>query len=224
MVYVLSNGPPLPHPHPTLPGTNFSKISFKIHFFVGVVILFRPKCVKMSDMHLYYYYYGTCTTMQNLTNFHIFRRVAAKCWPKNVSFRRMENLLVYTWKVSGHNAVKALHKIIFSQILTNEWRNGVNNVEMGFIPINSMGPSDTIWWHRCGSTLVQVMACCLMAPSHYKNKCWLIISETCWYLAEYNFTKTVLDITHYKMVENYIQCGAVITESIFSQIFTRGTP
>ena len=26
-----------------------------------------------------------------------------------------------------------------------------------------------IWWHRSGSTLAQVMACCLIAPSHYLN-------------------------------------------------------
>ena len=36
--------------------------------------------------------------------------------------------------------------------------------------INTLWPSsDTIWQHICGSTLVQVMACCLMAPSHYLN-------------------------------------------------------
>ena len=32
--------------------------------------------------------------------------------------------------------------------------------------------SDDIWRHRSGSTLAQVMACCLMAPSHYLNQCW----------------------------------------------------
>ena len=42
---------------------------------------------------------------------------------------------------------------------------------------NSLWPSDAIWWQRCESTLAQVMACCLMAPSHYLNQCWLIISE-----------------------------------------------
>ena len=30
---------------------------------------------------------------------------------------------------------------------------------------------------RSGSTLAQVMACCLTAPSHYLNQCWLIISK-----------------------------------------------
>ena len=44
--------------------------------------------------------------------------------------------------------------------------------------INSLGPSDTIWRQRYGSTLAQVMACCLTAPSHYLNQCWLIISNS----------------------------------------------
>ena len=36
-----------------------------------------------------------------------------------------------------------------------------------------MRPSDAIWWHISRSTLVQVIACCLTAPSHYLNYCGL---------------------------------------------------
>ena len=36
---------------------------------------------------------------------------------------------------------------------------------------DSLWPSDCILQHKTGSTLVQVMACCLMAPSHYLNQC-----------------------------------------------------
>ena len=43
--------------------------------------------------------------------------------------------------------------------------------------INSLWPSDAIWRQRSGSTLAQVMACCLTAPSHYLHQCWLIINE-----------------------------------------------
>ena len=43
--------------------------------------------------------------------------------------------------------------------------------------INSLWPSDAIWRQKSWSTLAQVMACCLMAPSHYLNQCWLIISK-----------------------------------------------
>ena len=49
------------------------------------------------------------------------------------------------------------------------------------ISVNSLWPSDVIWWHRSVSTLAQVMACCLTAPSHYLNQCWLIISEVLWH-------------------------------------------
>ena len=47
--------------------------------------------------------------------------------------------------------------------------------------MNSLWPSDTIWWHRSRPTLVHVMACCLTAPSHYLNQCWVIISQVWWH-------------------------------------------
>ena len=40
-------------------------------------------------------------------------------------------------------------------------------------PLNSLWPSDTIWQQRSGSTLAQIMACCLTASGHYLNQCWL---------------------------------------------------
>ena len=46
---------------------------------------------------------------------------------------------------------------------------------------NSLGPSDAIWRQRSGTTLAQVMACCLAAPCHYLNQYWLIISEVQWH-------------------------------------------
>ena len=39
----------------------------------------------------------------------------------------------------------------------------------------------TPYGDKSGSTLAQVMACCLTAPSHYLNQCWLIISEVQWH-------------------------------------------
>ena len=55
--------------------------------------------------------------------------------------------------------------------------------------VNSLRPSDAIWWHRSGSTLAQVMACCLTAPSHYLNQCWLIISSVQWLSSKDNPTR-----------------------------------
>ena len=48
--------------------------------------------------------------------------------------------------------------------------------------INSLGPSDTRWRQRTESTLAQVMACCLTAPSHYLSQCWLVVSKFLWHL------------------------------------------
>ena len=41
--------------------------------------------------------------------------------------------------------------------------------------VNLLWPSDAIRRQGTESTLAQVMACCLMAPSHYLNQCWLIV-------------------------------------------------
>ena len=77
------------------------------------------------------------------------------------------------------------------------------------ILINSLRPSDAIWRHRSGSTLAQVMACCLTPPSHYLNQCWFIISKVQWHSdsSEGNFirdtsasiTKDSLNITYLKL-------------------------
>ena len=36
---------------------------------------------------------------------------------------------------------------------------------------------DSLWPQRSASTLAQVMDCCLVAPNHYLNQCWLLISS-----------------------------------------------
>ena len=69
--------------------------------------------------------------------------------------------------------------------------------------INSLWPSDTIWRHRAGSTLIQVIACCLTASSNYLHQCWLIISKVYWHLCESDFTRDALAINHMNKCENY---------------------
>ena len=62
--------------------------------------------------------------------------------------------------------------------------------------INSLWPTDTIWRLRTGSILAQVMACCLTAPIHYLNQCWLIISKVQWHSPVSNFTRDTSAISH----------------------------
>ena len=55
------------------------------------------------------------------------------------------------------------------------------------ILLNSLRPSDAIWRQWSWTTLAQVMACCLTAPSHYLNQCWLIIRGVLWHTSESSF-------------------------------------
>ena len=69
------------------------------------------------------------------------------------------------------------YHILNSQKTPSVWPWWVSYVLCVVWVFNSLRPSDAIWGHRSGSTLAQVMACCLTAPSHYLNQCWLIISK-----------------------------------------------
>ena len=66
-----------------------------------------------------------------------------------------------------------------------------------------MQPTDVIWWYRFGSTLAQVMACCLTAPSHYLNGSRLIITQVLWHSTESNFTVSAPATILYNELENY---------------------
>ena len=55
------------------------------------------------------------------------------------------------------------------------------------VSLNSLRPSDAIWRQWSWTTLAQVMACCLTAPSHYLNQCWLIIRGVLWHTSESSF-------------------------------------
>ena len=61
--------------------------------------------------------------------------------------------------------------------------------------IDSLWPSDTISRQRYGSTLSQVMACCVTAPSHYLNQCWLIMIAVQWHSYSCNFTRVAFAIS-----------------------------
>ena len=66
--------------------------------------------------------------------------------------------------------------------------------------INSLWSSDTKWGHRSGSTLSQVMACCLMAPSYYLSQCWRKIIKILWHLGQY-----LLEYSRYRPPKLYIK-------------------
>ena len=48
-----------------------------------------------------------------------------------------------------------------------------------------------VWRHISGTTLAQVMACCLTVSSHYLNQYWLLISKVIWHSPESSFTTSL---------------------------------
>ena len=84
--------------------------------------------------------------------------------------------------------------------------NYIPKLELTYICmlVNSLWPSNAIRRQRSGSTLAEVMACCLTAPSHYLNQCWLIIIEVQWNSYPGNFARDASTLNHWKMFENYM--------------------
>ena len=86
-----------------------------------------------------------------------------------------ESVLTYPWYANEHDSMYFLwkclwclsHNIVFIMTVTFPRGLFVNSMA-----ISSLWLSDAIWWHRSWSILVQVMACCLTAPSLYVNQCW----------------------------------------------------
>ena len=64
--------------------------------------------------------------------------------------------------------------------------------------LNSLWPSDAIWWQRFGSTVAQVMAWCCQAPSHYLNQCWFIITGVLWLSSIRPISQEVLKVSIHK--------------------------
>ena len=81
----------------------------------------------------------------------------------------------------------------FSSV-SNEYCNDFWRPKPWDLCFNSLWPGDTIWRQRSGSPLAQVMACCLTAPSHYLNQCWLTISKVEWHSSKGKFTRDTLAI------------------------------
>ena len=72
-----------------------------------------------------------------------------------------------------------------------------------YTEIKSAPHCHAIWHHRTWSTLVQIMACCPTAPSHYLNQCWQFIIDVLWHSSESNFTGYIKMIYPWFEFENY---------------------
>ena len=70
---------------------------------------------------------------------------------------------------------------------------------------NIFCPSNALWRHIFGSTLAKVISWCLRAPSHYRNQCWLVITDVLWHSPEIDFTWCVHSLNpHYVFGESIL--------------------
>ena len=94
------------------------------------------------------------------------------------------SIMFWYWEGTGSwNLFQWTHKTVFVLQFPCHacwWPGNTRSQGISGLGVNSLWPSDAIWRQRSGSAMAQVMACCLTAPSHYLNQCWLIISEAQW--------------------------------------------
>ena len=109
------------------------------------------------------------------------------CWMNTLRSKRLLNtfaiwaILYYQMTLDAFWRVKYHIRIIAESLLKY---------------IDSLGPSDAISRHWSGSTLAQIMACCLTARSHYLNPWWLIICNVLWHSSEGNFIRDTSATIH----------------------------
>ena len=154
------------------------KNSWKIHHII-------TPCIKMMKVILVLDTSSSLTAMQGVTNGKTSISSAAISWVFLGFFSQSATKHIIHNDMKHKGTVDVIDiTLISTMTLHDNWE------------INSLRPSDALWRHRSMATLAQVMACCLTAPSHYLNQCWLIISKVLWHSREYNFTGDTSAINH----------------------------
>ena len=99
----------------------------------------------------------------------------------------LEQEIIFSWQIPNVNS----YYFSYDDVMT--WNT---------FYINPLWSSGAIWWLRSGSTLAQIMACCLTVPNHYLNWCLHLISDDWWHSPESNFTTSAHTIILYNEFEN----------------------
>ena len=128
---------------------------------------------------------------------HSGRKIPILSWRSSCYINHDELVVfIFIWAVLS-GVIMCIHYHAYNPV----------NCTAPYIPacmaVNSSWPSDAIWRQGSRLTLVQAMACCLMAPSHCLNQCWLTITEVQWCSSEGNYACDVTAICHWNELENY---------------------
>ena len=122
---------------------------------------------------------GICTVSQNVPS---GLTVSIKIFLYVVVFGMYSLLSIWTlnFKLKFESKYKTLLSTYSRQCI---WKCCLQNAS------SILWPSDAIRWLGTESTLAQVMACCLAAPSHCLNQYLLVTSKVLWYLSKGNWTR-----------------------------------
>ena len=104
--------------------------------------------------------------------------------------------VAFKWVQNGCNFTRSAHKLNLQHVF-RDYTLTITTTSPRVSCVNSLWPSDAKRRHRSGSTLAQVMACCLTAPSHYLSQCGLIISKAQWHSADRSFTRDTSATSHW---------------------------
>ena len=122
-----------------------------------------------------------------------------------IGIRGETDILSYAWKDRGQvqydkrreqSVVRLLWRhtsvvmVMASQITDNRTMKTLGNISC----LNPLRPNDAILWNRYWTTLAQVVACCLTAPSHFMDQWWLITTGIPWHLIEINLTRSAYEL------------------------------
>ena len=157
-------------------------------------------------------WYGQATISEHILidwfdlNNVIWCHSALMCWYRCVCISYIINQLYFRWWLGNtwHQAHTWTndnhdhwHSLTLATFNLSGWESEFLVLSTLFSKvINSLWPNDAIWRYRSRSTLAHVMACCLTAPSHYLNQCWLILSKNQWHSAEGNLIKNSSPFNH----------------------------
>ena len=102
-------------------------------------------------------------------NVRISIKISLKFVPRGPINNNPSLVQIMAWRRSGDNPLSepVMESLLAHICVTRpQW-------------VNSLWSSDVIWRQRSWSTLAQVMACCLTAPSHYLNQCGPGLAQGC---------------------------------------------
>ena len=110
--------------------------------------------------------------------------------------------------------------------LLTHWSPGdmVSNLNVRLLTSYNSPWLEMPWWHdRTWSALGQVMAFCLMTPSHYPDQCWLIMSEVLCHSHENNLTENAQYMyLWYEFDNNQFMITATSVWVAFLSLSTKG--